>query len=124
MSKTAYDCSKCPGYCCSYPVIQVTKRDAERIARFFGITLAQAERRFFRADHGYVRLMKRQKDEHFGRICQFFDTDERNCTIYEARPSTCRTFPGKTCGYWDFLQFERAGQKDNDYVSITWHNED
>ncbi len=124
MSDPKYDCGKCPGYCCSYPVIQVTKRDAERIARFFGITLAQAERRFFRADHGYKRLMKRQKDEHFGRICQFFDTDERNCTIYEVRPSTCRDFPGKTCGYWDFLNFERAGQKDTSYVSTTWHNED
>ncbi|MEE4235767.1 MAG: YkgJ family cysteine cluster protein [Anderseniella sp.] len=124
MSDPKYDCGKCPGYCCSYPVIQVTKRDAERIARFFGITLAQAERRFFRADHGYKRLMKRQKDEHFGRICQFFDTDQRNCTIYEVRPSTCRDFPGKTCGYWDFLNFERAGQKDASYVSTTWHNED
>ena len=24
MSKPKYDCSRCPGYCCSYPVIQVT----------------------------------------------------------------------------------------------------
>ena len=124
MSKPKYDCSKCPGYCCSYPVIQVTKRDAERIARYFGITLTQAERRFFREDHGYKRLMKRQADEHYGRVCQFFDTDQRNCTIYEVRPSTCRTFPGNTCGYWDFLQFERAGQKDASYVSTTWHTDD
>lgn len=124
MSKPKYDCGKCPGYCCSYPVIQVTKRDAERIAKHFGMTLAQAERRFFRADHGFKRLMKRQPDEHFGRICQFFDPDERNCTIYEARPSTCRTFPGNSCGYWDFLSFERAGQKSSSYVSTTWHNED
>jgi Fe-S-cluster containining protein len=124
MSKPKYDCGKCPGYCCSYPVIQVTKRDAERIAKHFGMTLAQAERRFFRADHGYKRLMKRQPDEHFGRICQFFDPDERNCTIYEARPSTCRTFPGNSCGYWDFLSFERTGQKSSSYVSTTWHNED
>lgn len=124
MSKPKYDCGKCPGYCCSYPVIQVTKRDAERIAKHFGMTLAQAERRFFRADHGFKRLMKRQPYEHFGRICQFFDPDERNCTIYEARPSTCRTFPGNSCGYWDFLSFERAGQKSSSYVSTTWHNED
>ena len=39
MSKPKYDCSKCPGYCCSYPVIQVTKRDAMRIAKHFGLSL-------------------------------------------------------------------------------------
>ena len=28
-----YDCLKCPGYCCSYPIIVVTRRDLARIAR-------------------------------------------------------------------------------------------
>jgi Fe-S-cluster containining protein len=124
MNKPKYDCSKCPGYCCSYPVIQVTKRDAMRIAKHFGLSLEKAERRFFHADHGYKRLLNRQPDEHFGRICQFFDTDARNCTIYDVRPAACRDYPGNTCGYWDFLQFERAGQKDDEYVSTTWHDED
>jgi Fe-S-cluster containining protein len=84
----------------------------------------EAERRFFHADHGYKRLLNRQPDEHYGRICQFFDTDARNCTIYKARPAACRDYPGNTCGYWDFLQFERAGQKDDEYVSTTWHDKD
>ena len=124
MSKPAYDCSKCPGYCCSYPIIQVTKRDAERIARHLGVTLVEAEREYFHAAHGYKRLLNRLPDGHFGRICQFFDVDERRCTIYPARPAACRDYPGKTCGYWQFLQFERAGQKDDTYVSTTWHDED
>ncbi len=124
MTTPKYDCTKCPGYCCSYPVINVTKRDAERIAKHFGITLEQAEDRYLHSDHGYKRLLNRKDDEHYARICQFFDTDQRNCSIYPARPSTCRTFPGESCGYWDFLKFERAGQKDDDYVSTTWHYED
>ena len=123
MSKT-YDCSKCPGYCCSYPVIVVTKRDLTRIARHFDIDEETARERYCRSDHGYKRIMKRIEDEHFGRICQFFDRDERNCTIYDARPATCRDYPGSTCGYWDFLVFERDGQKDEEYVSTTWHPED
>ena len=66
--------------------------------------------------------MRRQKDEHFGRICQFFDTKERRCTIYHARPRACREFPGEfNCGYWDFLAFERNAQEDEDYISTTWH---
>ena len=66
--------------------------------------------------------MRRKKDQHYGRICQFFDTDKRRCTIYEARPAACRDFPGEgRCGYWDFLSFERSGQEDPEYVSNTWH---
>ena len=27
-----YNCSKCPGYCCSYPIIPLKKRDVQRLA--------------------------------------------------------------------------------------------
>jgi Fe-S-cluster containining protein len=120
-----YDCMKCPGYCCSYPVIVITKRDLDRIARHFGLAAEDAEREFCRSDHGYKRIMRRKPDDYYGRICQFFDTDQRRCTIYEARPSACRAYPGRDrCGYYDFLTFERAGQRDESYVSITNHDED
>jgi hypothetical protein len=33
MAKAKYDCMKCPGYCCSYPVIEVKDHDALRIAK-------------------------------------------------------------------------------------------
>ena len=120
-----YDCLKCPGYCCSYPIIVVTKRDLARIARHFGLSETEAERRFCTARHGHKRIMRRQKDAHFGRICRFFDTAARRCGIYEARPAACRAFPGRSrCGYYDFLAFERSAQNDPDYVSTTWHAED
>ncbi|MGE0213664.1 MAG: YkgJ family cysteine cluster protein [Parvibaculaceae bacterium] len=125
MASKGYDCLKCPGYCCSYPVIAVTKRDVARLARHFGLTEEEAERRFCQAKHGYKRIMRRKPDPHFGRICRFFDTEARRCTIYTARPAACRDFPGTPrCGYYDFLKFERAGQNDKEYVSTTWHHED
>lgn len=124
-SRKPYDCSKCPGYCCSHPVIVVTKRDLGRISRHFGLGESEAERRFCTSKHGYKRIMRRKKDTHFGRICRFFDTAARRCAIYEARPATCRAYPGKgRCGYYDFLSFEREGQNDPEYVSTTWHAED
>jgi uncharacterized protein len=120
--KLKYDCLKCPGYCCSYPIITVTKADAQRIAKHFDMPLEKAEKKFFRAADGYKRLLKRKKDEHFGRICQFFDTEKRRCGIYEARPNTCREFPGDdNCGYYDFLAFERETQKDKRFISKTWN---
>ncbi len=122
--KLKYDCLKCPGYCCSYPVIEVKDRDAARIAKHFGLTLKAAEKKYFKATHGYKRIMRRKADKHFGKICQFFDTDARRCTIYLARPSTCREFPGDdNCGYYDFLKFERETQEDENFISSTWNIE-
>jgi Fe-S-cluster containining protein len=122
MPRKRYDCLKCPGYCCSYPIIEVKNRDAERIAKHFDIPLEKAEKKYFRMDRTHGRVMRRQKDEHFGRICQFFDTDQRRCTIYHARPRACREFPGEfNCGYWDFLAFERNAQEDDEYISTTFH---
>jgi Fe-S-cluster containining protein len=112
----AYDCLKCPGYCCSYPVIQVTKRDVERLARHFEISPKAAEKRFTKPSAPYKRVLRRQRDEHFGFICRFFDT----CMIYTARPAICREFPGESrCGYWDFLKFEREHQGDPDFIATT-----
>lgn len=101
-------------------MITVSKRDVERLARHFGFSFAEAERRFTRADHGLKRVLRRKKDPHFGRICRFFDTKKRNCTVYEARPGTCRSYPAASrCGYYDFLKFERNHQDDPDYVAVT-----
>ena len=53
---------------------------------------------------------------------RFFDTDERRCTIYAARPGVCRAFPGSArCGYYDFLSFERRAQNDPEFVAATDH---
>lgn len=89
-----YNCLKCPGYCCSYPVIALNKRDVERLAKYFGLSYVTARKRFTREGHGYKYLMRRKGDKHYGRICQFFDTKARRCTIYHARPATCRAYPG------------------------------
>lgn len=115
-----YDCAKCPGYCCSYPVIGVTRRDIERLAAHHDIPFEEAERRFTRSDHGRKWILRRKKDEHYGKICRFFDTTARRCTVYEARPAVCRSFPGgKRCGYYDFLVFERRKQDDPAFVATT-----
>lgn len=120
-----YNCSKCPGYCCSYPVIALNMRDIERLAKYFDIPVATAQKRFTRAAHGHKYIMRRKKDPHYGRICRFFDTDKRQCTIYKARPAACRAYPGDgRCGYYDFLMHERRCQDDDDFVALTDHSED
>jgi Fe-S-cluster containining protein len=116
-----YNCSKCPGYCCSYPVIPLTKRDVERLARHFGLGFRKAKEKFTVSSGEDEFVMRRKADVHFGKVCRFFDTEERRCTVYEARPSTCRTYPGGRCGYYDFLSAERAIQRDPEHVAGTWN---
>jgi uncharacterized protein len=117
-----YSCNNCPGYCCSYPVIGLTRRDVQRLARHLAITFEECERRHTRSAHGRKWIMRRKKDPHFHRICKFFDTVERRCTVYPGRPEVCRSFPGKgRCGYYDFLMFERRAQDDDNFVAVTNH---
>jgi len=118
-----YNCKKCPGYCCSYPLIAVTRRDMERLAKHLGLSAEECEKRHTRAEAPRRRVMRRKSDTHFGRICRFFDTENRRCTVYEARPAICRAFPGDgRCGYYDFLSFERRAQNDPNFVAVTTHD--
>ena len=111
------DCSKCPGYCCSYPRIEVKDRDVARLARHFGLEHAEAEKRFTRLYEPGERVLKHRKDDVYGSICRFFDTDERRCTIYTARPQVCRDYPnGNRCGYYSFIKFERKHQGDDTFI--------
>ena len=122
MSPPQYKCQKCPGYCCSYPLIPLDKRDVERLARHHQLSYEDAKRAFTKEEHGRKYAMRRKKDEVFGKICRFFDTTKRCCTIYEARPAVCRSFPGGgRCGYYDFLSFERRAQEDPEFVALTNH---
>lgn len=119
--RVQYSCLKCPGYCCSYPEIEVTPRDIERLARHFDVSYAQAEEKFTKYDKKEkVRNLRHQKDEHFNTVCMMFDRKARRCTVYEARPSVCRAYPDSPrCGYYDFLKFERAHQDDPDFIAVT-----
>jgi Fe-S-cluster containining protein len=118
-----FDCSKCPGYCCSYPRIEVKDRDVTRLARHFGIDFETAAKRFTRiyVDDGVPeRILRHRKDDVYGSICRFLDTELRRCGAYEARPTVCREYPnGSRCGYYEFLRFERKHQGDPDFVPLT-----
>src|SRR2546430_12714123 len=64
--RVKYSCAKCPAYCCSYPEIEATPRDIQRLARHFGLGYEQAEERFTKRDPAdNVRLLRhRRSEEH------------------------------------------------------------
>ena len=125
MKTRSFNCEKCPGFCCSYDVINVSEQDIARIADHLGISADEVIVRFtkYGAYHGDSRrpvLMKHKHDRHFGTICTFFDQEKWRCKIYIARPDTCRAYPhGKTCGYFEFLTFERKLQRNEAHVAVT-----
>lgn len=92
------------------------------MARHFEMPVEDFEKLHIVSRHGEKRILRRKKDKHFGRICRYFDTRSRNCSVYAARPTICRQFPTeKRCGYYDFLKFERRHQDDPDFVAVTNH---
>ena len=112
-----FDCSQCPGYCCSYDRIEVKPRDVARLAKHLELTLEQTQRRFTRLWAPGERILRHKPDTVYKSICRFFDTDERRCTVYAARPAVCRQYPnGARCGYYDFLKFERKHQDDDTFI--------
>ncbi|HEY0404111.1 MAG TPA: YkgJ family cysteine cluster protein [Pyrinomonadaceae bacterium] len=116
-----FDCSKCPAYCCSiYERVQVTKRDLNRLAKYFGVSTTTAARRYTRIHkESGERVLKRKPDVIFDEACQFIDPETRGCTIYHARPAVCREYPDRSrCAYYDVLQFERRQQDDETVLPL------
>ncbi len=114
-----YDCDKCVAYCCSiYERVQVKARDVRRLASHFGVTVEVATARYTKL-HGTERILRRKADRLFGQACMFLNQDTRKCTIYDARPGTCREFPeASRCAYFDLIEFERIQQDDPDVVPL------
>jgi uncharacterized protein len=118
-----YDCSKCPAYCCSYDEIEVKARDADRLANHFGLDRQTFLDRFTKRGDKFP-VLRHQRDEIFGSVCTFLDKKTRRCTVYEARPEVCRTYPDRPrCGYFDFLSWERDFQNKDESLPLsreTW----
>jgi hypothetical protein len=119
--RVSYRCDKCPAYCCTYTEIEVTKRDVERLARHFGLSVRETEEKFTKLDaKGEVRMLRHKKDKVFDSTCMLLDQEKRRCTVYDARPGVCRKYPDSSrCGYYDFLKFEREQQGDEELVALT-----
>lgn len=108
-----FDCNKCPAFCCSiYERVQVSKRDLNRLAKYFKVSVEKAMKRYTKM-WGDERVLRRTKDKLFTETCIFLNQETRGCGIYHARPQVCREYPDRTrCVYYDVLKFERQQQDD------------
>ena len=91
----AFECTQC-GNCCSGPgtgFVWVSESEIAAIAARIGMEndIDGFERKFTRRIGVRVSLV-----EYSDGDCIFLDPKSRNCSVYEARPVQCRTWP-----FWD-----------------------
>lgn len=86
-----FECTEC-GKCCSGPsgYVWVTEEEIKEMAKFLKMTEELFRRKFVRQRQNRYALVERKSlDGQYD--CIFLK--EKKCTIYEARPRQCRTFP-------------------------------
>lgn len=87
-------CASCGGHCCRGESGYIwTKYDEiERLAVHIGLGLEDFAKMYLRkVGHRYSLIEKELAVDDVA--CIFFDENAKQCGVYEARPSQCRTFP-------------------------------
>lgn len=84
-----FRCSQCGDCCTGAPGhVWVNQEEIRNLASRIGVEVEEFERK-------YVRQVGIRKSlvEFPNGDCVFFDGEARKCTVYEARPRQCRTWP-------------------------------
>jgi hypothetical protein len=80
------DCTACAN-CCQVATVTIAERDIERLARYLRIPPAKFLAGYTTESQEEGRILRRTAETG----CVFLDG--RSCTVYDARPETCRRFP-------------------------------
>jgi len=84
-----FQCSQCGDCCTGAPgYVWVNQEEIDGLARRLGMESSEFESK-------YVRRVgiRRSLVEFDNGDCVFFDTERRNCSVYEDRPRQCKTWP-------------------------------
>jgi uncharacterized protein len=84
-----FECTQCGDCCTGAPgYVWVTNEEIAALAGELKLPVEEFEQRFVRK----VGIRK-SLIEYGNGDCVFFDGQSRKCTVYEARPKQCRTWP-------------------------------
>lgn len=105
-----FQCAGCGGCCTGAPgYVWLTDEEEKQIADFLNISLEEFEKTYTRMVYGLRRSLKEIPQSNYD--CVFFNSETRQCSIYDVRPAQCRTWP-----FWDSLL---KSKKDWDEASKT-----
>jgi Fe-S-cluster containining protein len=81
-----FECTKC-GECCRWDgVVLITPSDAKKLSKHLGMQASDFVKKYTNNNHTLVNKEDSQD-------CIFLDNNK--CSVYEARPEQCETFPQK-----------------------------
>ncbi len=87
-----FTCTQCGDCCTGAPgYVWVNDEEIARLAEVVGESLERFERLYVRKVGARRSLVEFPNGD-----CVFFDTEKRRCSVYQARPRQCRTWP-----FWD-----------------------
>ena len=92
-------CESCEGRCCTGEsgYIYVSHDEITALASLLNLELSEFASTYL-YKKGYKFSLK--EVEHNGSFdCVFYDRAKNGCSVYEARPMQCRTFP-----FWDYFK--------------------
>jgi uncharacterized protein len=84
-----FTCTQCGNCCTGFEgYVWVNEEEIGKIAECIGKSVEETRR-----DHTRVVGRRISLTEVGDHDCTFFDPEKRGCTIYQARPRQCRTWP-------------------------------
>jgi Fe-S-cluster containining protein len=89
------DCTTCAN-CCRVATVKLVERDVDKLSRYLGVSKPQFLERYTRQDPEEGLVLQRNSGG-----CVFLEGNL--CSVYEARPHTCSTFPHLTHGAGSLL---------------------
>lgn len=93
-------CQSCEGNCCigESGYIWINSKEIEKLANFLQLDIENFKNRYlFKVGYKYsIKEISLGKNSF---ACCFFDLTNKQCSIYEYRPTQCRTFP-----FWDYFK--------------------
>lgn len=107
MTKEGYDysfdatsCEECGGKCCigESGFIWINKAEINVLSKYLNISIDEVKDKYLRKVN-YKYTIKEVQLDISNFACKFFDLERKQCSIYEARPIQCRTFP-----FWDYFK--------------------
>jgi len=84
-----FQCSQCGDCCTGAPgFVWVNKEEIAALAKLVNLEVADFEAKYVRRVGIRLSLVEYPNGD-----CVFFDNEKRGCTVYEARPRQCKTWP-------------------------------
>jgi len=98
------ECAKCNGFCCrgESGYIWIKYHEIERLAKHLELSIDEVAMRYLKkVKYRYSIIEKKLGENDYA--CIFFDTQNNGCSIYEARPNQCKTFP-----FWEQFKCDKG----------------